>query len=345
MLEAPTPRAAICAVAERIVAAAQGGGLPASKSVISLLSWPCTVISSDTTPCAVSARLLAKASSALAMSTPLPETISPAEAQAAGVTNYTTNTPAPTPPAPAPATTGGVTGGGAVSYTDIGGKPIAGSPAAVTAALTTATENQALGTNIAPASATTSTIAQAAPATAAVSTPTAPASTVSTTAAAPALTTALAGVAPAAGAMTPEAIVQAQQGAVNAGAPLGWEGMPSGISGALSAYGQGVASQDYECYFNRIGYGAGLGQAAASALGGVTVDAAGGIANTMQNYGDAITNANLAQRQITGQGLSNLASLGGAAIQGYGNMQNSQNISNQKLSAAQYNPTYSNSAR
>jgi len=138
---------------------------------------------------------------------------------------------------------------------------------------------------------------------------------------------------------------QAQQGAVNAGTPLGWEGMPSGISGALSAYGQGVASQDYDNYFNRIGYGAGLGQAAASALGGVTVDAAGGIANTMQNYGDAITNANLAQRQINSQSLSGLASLGGAAIQGYGNMQNSQNLSNQKLLAAQYNPTYSNSAQ
>jgi len=138
---------------------------------------------------------------------------------------------------------------------------------------------------------------------------------------------------------------QAQQGAVNAGAPAGWEGMPSGISGALSAYGQGVASQDYDNYFNRLGQSAGMGQAAASALGGVTVDSGRGIASAMQAGGDAATNNMLMQQQIRGQGLSNLASLGGAAIQGYGNMQNSQNISNQKLSAAQYNPTYSNSAR
>ena len=132
----------------------------------------------------------------------------PQIARAAGVTNYTMTQPQ----------AGGVTGGGDVRYTDIGGKPIAGEPAAVTAALNPVTPEQIVRDSTAPATAATSTIAQAAPATAAVATPTAPASTVTTTAAAPAIQTALAGVAPAAGQMTPEAIVQAQQGTVSQGA-------------------------------------------------------------------------------------------------------------------------------
>jgi hypothetical protein len=132
----------------------------------------------------------------------------PMAARAAGVTNYTMTQPQ----------TGGVTGGGDVTYTPIGGKPIAGEPAAVTAALNPVTPEQIVRDSTAPETAATSTIAQAAPATAAVAAPTAPASTVTTTAAAPAIQTALAGVAPATGQMTPEAIVQAQQGAVSQGA-------------------------------------------------------------------------------------------------------------------------------
>ena len=125
--------------------------------------------------------------------------------------------PTPMPQQPAPQA-GGVTGGGDVTYTPIGGKPIAGEPAAVTAALNPVTPEQIVRDSTAPPTAATSTIAQAAPATAAVAAPTAPASTVTTTAAAPAIQTALAGVAPATGQMTPEAIVQAQQGAVSQGA-------------------------------------------------------------------------------------------------------------------------------
>lgn len=155
---------------------------------------------------------------------------SPAEAIAAGVTNYATNTPAPTPPpAPAPATTGGVTGGGAVRYTDIGGKPIAGSPAAVTAAMNAPTPEQLLTTAPAPTAATTAPVSQAAPATAAVATPTAAPTAVTTTAAAPAVSGALAGVAPATGQVTPQAIIAAQQGVVS--------------PGALSTAAQGTATQ------------------------------------------------------------------------------------------------------
>ena len=132
----------------------------------------------------------------------------PQIAREAGVTNYTMTKPQ----------AGAVTGGGDVTYTPIGGKPIAGEPAAVTAALNPVTPEQIVRDSTAPATAATSTIAQAAPATAAVAAPTAPASTVTTTAAAPAIQTALAGVAPATGQMTPEAIVQAQQGAVSQGA-------------------------------------------------------------------------------------------------------------------------------
>ena len=134
--------------------------------------------------------------------------------------NTTTKLPVVTPPvAPTmPTFTGGVTGGGAVRYTDVGGKPVAGSPATVTPALNAATPDQSIDTSIAPPSATTSPIAQAAPAATAMATPTAPASTVTSTAAAPAIETVLSKVAPATGQMTPQAIVQAQQGAVSPGA-------------------------------------------------------------------------------------------------------------------------------
>lgn len=119
--------------------------------------------------------------------------------------------------------------------------------------------------------------------------------------------------------------MQSLQGAVQAGSPAGFQGMPAGIADALAAYGTGVASQDYDNYFNRLGYGAGLGQAAASALGGVNVDLSRGIAGAMQARGDAGTNNMLMQQQIRGGTLGNLATLGGAAIQGYGNYQNAQN--------------------
>ena len=143
--------------------------------------------------------------------------------------------PAPTTPRsrpttmPMPTFTGGVTGGGAVRYTDIGGQPVAGSPATVTPALNAATPDQSIDTTTAPASATTSPIAQAAPAATATAAPTAPASTVTSTAAAPAIETVLDRVAPATGQMTPQAIVQAQQGTVS--------------PGALATAAQGTATQ------------------------------------------------------------------------------------------------------
>lgn len=122
-----------------------------------------------------------------------------------------------------------------------------------------------------------------------------------------------------------DAYAGALSGAVAAGMPSIGKGIPVGLAQALGAYGQGIAGNDYENYFNRLGYGASLGQAAASALGGVNVDISRGIAGAMQARGDAATNNMLMQQQIRSQGLSNLATIGGAAIQGYGNYQNMQN--------------------
>lgn len=112
---------------------------------------------------------------------------------------------------------------------------------------------------------------------------------------------------------------QAQQGAVNFGIQgTGWQGMPN-MQSALGEYAQGIAGQDFDNYYNRLGGMAGLGQSSASALGGVTVDQSSGIAGAMQAGGDARTNAALMQGQLRAQGLSNVASLGGAALGSMGN--------------------------
>jgi len=118
---------------------------------------------------------------------------------------------------------------------------------------------------------------------------------------------------------------QAQQGAVNYGSQVGgWEGMPN-VQGAIGDYAKNIANQDYDNYFNRLGGIAGMGQSSASALGGVTTDANQGIAQTMQAGGDARTNAILMQNQLRAQGLGNIATLGGAALQSYGSAQNAKN--------------------
>jgi len=118
---------------------------------------------------------------------------------------------------------------------------------------------------------------------------------------------------------------QAQQGAVNYGSQVGgWEGMPN-VQGAIGDYAKNIANQDYDNYFNRLGGIAGMGQSSASALGGVTTDANQGIAQTMQAGGDARTNGILMQNQLRAQGLGNVATLGGAALQSYGSAQNAQN--------------------
>ena len=110
----------------------------------------------------------------------------------------------------------------------------------------------------------------------------------------------------------------AQQGAIDYGSDVGWSGMPSGISDALRNYSGGIASQDYDNYYNRLGAMAGLGQSSASALGGVTVDQGQAISNAIQAGGDAQVNNALMQGQIQANSLGNLATLGGAFIQGQG---------------------------
>ena len=131
---------------------------------------------------------------------------------------------------------------------------------------------------------------------------------------------------------------QAQQPAIQ----FGLQGVGSGMPGqdALGQYAQGLAGQDFDNYYNRLGGMAGIGQSSASALGGVSVDQGRGIAQTMQAGGDARTNAQLMQTQQRAQSLGNLATLGGAALQGYGSYQNAQRTS--KLGGytpSSYNPT------
>ena len=112
---------------------------------------------------------------------------------------------------------------------------------------------------------------------------------------------------------------QAQQGAVDFGMQgTGWQGMPN-MQSALGEYAQGVAGQEYDNYYNRLGGMAGMGQSSASALGGVTVDQNQGIAAAMQAGGDARTNNALMQSQIRAQSASNLGNLGGAFISSMGN--------------------------
>jgi hypothetical protein len=96
--------------------------------------------------------------------------------------------------------------------------------------------------------------------------------------------------------------------------------MPMGLQGALDEYSKGVASQGYNDYYNRLGIGAGMGQAAAANIGGMSSNAGAGIANTMIGMGEGLANAYLARGQMTAQNLSNLMSLGGAAASGIGAM-------------------------
>lgn len=132
----------------------------------------------------------------------------------------------------------------------------------------------------------------------------------------------------------------AQQGAVNFGMQgTGWNGMPN-VQGAIGDYAQNVAGMDYDNYYNRLGGIAGMGQSSASALGGVTVDQNQGIAQTMQAQGDARTNAALMQNQLRAQGLSNVASLGGAYLGSMGNTSQASKLQGQKLAAANVQPTY-----
>jgi len=111
------------------------------------------------------------------------------------------------------------------------------------------------------------------------------------------------------------------QPAIDYGKNVSMFGMPTGsgyLQNALGKYVTGVAGQDYDRYYNALGYGAGLGQGAASSLGGVSADAARGIAATQNQMAENITSANLAKQQMRAQGISNLASIGGALASAYG---------------------------
>jgi len=134
-----------------------------------------------------------------------------------------------------------------------------------------------------------------------------------------------------------------QQGAVDFGMQgTGWNGMPN-VQGAIGDYAKNVAGMDYDNYYNRLGGIAGMGQSSASALGGVTVDQNQGIAQTMQAQGDARTNGVLMQNQLRAQGLSNVASLGGAYLGSMGNTSQASKLQGQKLAAANQPATYSTS--
>ncbi|WDI91922.1 hypothetical protein [Xanthomonas campestris] len=95
----------------------------------------------------------------------------------------------------------------------------------------------------------------------------------------------------------------------------------------LMRYGQGLASQEYGNYYNRLASLAGQGQSAASALAGVGNTYANATAN---NAYQGAANSNALTGLLTGVG-SNLASninYGGGRQSGYGNAANQINSIN-----------------
>lgn len=119
-------------------------------------------------------------------------------------------------------------------------------------------------------------------------------------------------------------------------------GMPN-VGEALGQYVGNVAAQDYDNYYNRLGGMAGMGQASASALGGVGADSAAGIANTMQYQSDSITNAALARQQAQMAGISSLMQLGGAGIGAMGNSSQASKLGYQTQPSTNKPTQYSNS--
>lgn len=81
------------------------------------------------------------------------------------------------------------------------------------------------------------------------------------------------------------------------------------------AYGQGMASQQYGNYYNRIASLAGAGQQAASGLGALGANAANQIGNSMQNAGAARASSYLQRGDANSQLASGLGGLANYGLQ------------------------------
>lgn len=80
---------------------------------------------------------------------------------------------------------------------------------------------------------------------------------------------------------------------------------------ALQRYGQGLASQEYGGYLNRLASAAGIGQAATTTTGQFGASAAGELARAAETEGAARASGYLGQAQAAQQAVSGIQGLGG----------------------------------
>jgi len=108
------------------------------------------------------------------------------------------------------------------------------------------------------------------------------------------------------------------EGAINKQAAAGGNLYSSNTLGAVNNYAQGQASTQYNSYINQLTTMAGLGNAAASGVGGAATATGQGVANSLGNAGNAQASGILGQSNAFSSALGATGSQFGNLMNNYG---------------------------